>query len=72
VISSEIGARGLEPQLAGVIVAEPEHMATGIAAALATDSGERVRQGRRYVEMHCDWNAIGARFAALVRERVLA
>lgn len=71
VVSSEVGARGLEPRLAGVIVAEPEHMATGIAAALAADSGERVRQGRRYVETHCDWSAIGARFAALVRERVL-
>lgn len=71
VVTTEIGARGLEARRAAVIVAEIDGLGAAIQAALETPNEDRVRQGRNYVETHCDWTAIGARFAALVRDRVL-
>lgn len=66
VVSSELGARGVDVAEAGVLVVEPRRIADGIAEILDDDPGGRALAGRRYVEEHCDWRAIGQRFAELV------
>jgi glycosyltransferase involved in cell wall biosynthesis len=70
VVTTEVGARGIDAGAAGTVVAETDGLGPAIDLALAR-GGERATAGRAYVHKHCDWSAIGARFGRLVREKVL-
>lgn len=72
VVSTELGARGVDADDAGVLLTDPRRIADGVAELLDDDLGERARAGRRYVEEHCDWRAIGERFAELVAQHTVA
>jgi glycosyltransferase involved in cell wall biosynthesis len=72
VVTTSVGARGLDVPAAGVVVAEVEGLGAGIEQALVGGGGERASAGRAYVQQHCDWSAIGARYARLVRDKVLS
>lgn len=70
VVSTDVGARGIDAAAAGVEIEPLERFAAGIDSALRGDGTERSLAGRRYVEEHCDWRAIGRRFAALVEDHL--
>lgn len=70
VVSSELGARAVDARAAGIHVAEIGSLGDAIDEVVHGDPGERARAGRRYVEDHCDWRAIGSRFADLVATHV--
>ena len=65
VVSTVVGARGIDAAEAGVETVTPDGLADGIRRLVGVDHTERSLAGRRYVEDHCDWRAIGRRFAAL-------
>ena len=71
VITSALGARGLDVAASGVVIGDAASWSTDIEG-LRADSDERAASGRRYVEEHADWSAIGAEFRSLVMERVLS
>jgi glycosyltransferase involved in cell wall biosynthesis len=71
VVTTAVGARGLDVRAAGAVVAEVNELGRAIEHALER-GGERASAGRAYVHKHCDWSAIGARFGRLVREKVLS
>jgi len=72
VVSSPVGARGIDAGVAGVLTRELDELGNGIAALLAEDGVERSHAGRDYVIAHCDWATIGARFVSLCRDSVLS
>jgi glycosyltransferase involved in cell wall biosynthesis len=71
VVSTPVGARGIDALDAGVHLVELDDLAAGIDEALGAPAAARAFAGRRYVEQHCDWNAIGRRFAALATDFLL-
>jgi len=71
VVSTEVGARGIDAGVAGVRTCELDELAGAVADVLAETTDERSEAGREYVEAHCDWRAIGRRFAELTREHAL-
>jgi len=70
VISTAVGARGIDAAAAGVQIWDDAELREGVAAFAGSDHAERSLAGRHYVEEHCDWRAIGRRFAALVSEHL--
>lgn len=68
VVSTEVGARGIDAAAAGVEIASLDHFPNAIARLTTGDQTDRSLAGRRYVEEHCDWRAIGRRFAGLVSD----
>lgn len=72
VVSTVVGARGIDAGVAGVYTCELDELGDGIAVLLAETAPERSEAGRDYVVRHCDWSAIGARFVGLCRATVLA
>ena len=72
VVSTKVGARGLDAIEAGVETATIDGLAEGVATLLSAPTIERATAGRHYVEQHCDWAAIGRRFALVVRQEVLS
>jgi hypothetical protein len=68
VVSTDVGARGIDASAAGVHTVEHEDLAAGIAHVIGHPDPERPLAGRRYVEEHCDWRAIGRRFATLTAD----
>ena len=44
----------------------------GIRDLVGHDNSERALAGRRYVEDHCDWRAIGRRFAGLAAQHTFS
>ena len=70
VVSTAVGARGIDAAAAGVEIADEHETAEGIERLLGVDHTERSLAGRHYVEEHCDWRAIGRRFAALTAEHI--
>ena len=74
VVSTVVGARGVDAEAAGVLTVEVEDLADGVRTIIGahhtSESSERALAGRHYVEEHCDWRAIGRRFAALVEEQI--
>ena len=71
VVSSAVGARGVDAPAAGLVTAELSRLGDALAEA-ATGADERGAAGRAWVEAHADWRAIGARFAEAVHRSVLA
>jgi len=65
VVSTVVGARGIDAHEAGVHTIDIADLEQGIRDLIGHDNTERVLAGRHYVEEHCDWRAIGRRFAAL-------
>jgi glycosyltransferase involved in cell wall biosynthesis len=72
VITSAVGARGIDAANAGVVVSGLERLGDAIERVAGASGEERARAGRAYVEANADWRMIGARFAELVHELVLA
>jgi glycosyltransferase involved in cell wall biosynthesis len=70
VVSTEVGARGIDSAAAGVQITGMNDIENGIIRLLGVDHTERSLAGRHYVEEHCDWRAIGRRFAALTAEHI--
>jgi glycosyltransferase involved in cell wall biosynthesis len=70
VVSTVVGARGIDASAAGVHTVEHHDLAAGIRHAVDHPDEERPLAGRRYVEEHCDWRAIGRRFASLTAEHL--
>ncbi|MFM7064237.1 MAG: glycosyltransferase family 4 protein, partial [Actinomycetes bacterium] len=70
VVSTELGARGLDGVDRLLTVAPVERFAEAVRAALDGPDAERVAAARAAVEARSDWSVIGRRFAALVREVV--
>lgn len=70
VVSTALGARGINAAAAGVVISDVGGEVAAIRATLA-EPHARGAAGRDYVVAHCDWSGIGARFSALVREHVL-
>lgn len=71
VVSSGVGARGVDAAAAGVVTAD----LAGLGQALAqvrVDAEARGAAGREWVAAHADWAAIGARFAEAVHRSVLS
>ena len=71
VVTSAVGARGLDVSESGVIIGETASLGAAIET-LRAEREDRATLGRRYVEAHADWSAIGAEFRKLVTERVLS
>jgi len=69
VVSSALGARGINAAAAGIVVSDAGEEADAIRGILA-EGGARGSTGRAYVVTHCDWRGIGARFSALVQEHL--
>lgn len=70
VVSTPVGARGIDAAAAGVETVPLDDLADGVAAFVGLDHTERSLAGRHYVEEHCDWRAIGRRFAALTLDHL--
>ena len=68
VVSTELGARGLDGVDRLMTVAPVDRFAEAIRAALDGPDAERLAAARKVVEERSDWSVIGQRFAALVRE----
>jgi glycosyltransferase involved in cell wall biosynthesis len=71
VVTTAVGARGLDVGASGVVVAKTDQLGSAIERALEQGGTERAASGRSYVHKHCDWSAISARFGRLVHEKVL-
>ncbi len=71
VVSTLVGARGVDAEEAGLVTTELHGLTEGVASLLSSSTVERAATGRRYVEEHCDWAAIGLRYEAIVREYLL-
>ncbi|MFN8051691.1 MAG: glycosyltransferase family 4 protein [Acidimicrobiales bacterium] len=65
VVSTSVGARGIDADDAGVLTVDLDAFGEGIEQLIGRDNAERALAGRHYVEEHCDWRAIGRRFAAI-------
>lgn len=72
VVSTAVGARGIDADAAGVLTVQLDGLAAGVDAIAGETGTDRSLAGRRYVEEHCDWRAIGRQFAALIATRVLS
>lgn len=70
VVSTIVGARGIDAEAAGVSTVPMDGLADRIGEFVREDHTERSLAGRHYVEEHCDWRAIGRRFAALTAEHI--
>jgi len=70
VVSTELGARGLDGVDRLMTVAPVERFAEAVRAAVDGPDAERLAAARKVVEERSDWSAIGRRFAALVGEVV--
>ena len=70
VVSTIVGARGIDADAAGVATVPLAELAAGIRDVVRHDNTDRSLAGRHYVEEHCDWRAIGRRFAALTAEHI--
>ena len=70
VVSTIVGARGIDADAAGVATVPLAELAAGIRDVVRQDNTDRSLAGRHYVEEHCDWRAIGRRFAALTAEHI--
>ena len=70
VVSTGVGARGIDAASAAVHIADEDDLAGGITRVLSGLDPVDSLAGRQYVEEHCDWRAIGRRFAALVAEHL--
>ena len=68
VVSTELGARGLDGVERLMTVAPVDRFAEAVRAALDGPDAERLAEARKVVEERSDWSVIGQRFAALVRE----
>lgn len=71
IVSTDIGARGVDADEAGIAIASLDRFPDAIVAALGRPDADRVAAGRRWVEQHGDWTAIGQRFAEIVVDRTL-
>lgn len=71
VVSSAVGARGVDAAAAGVVTADLGRLGDALGEALA-EASTRGAAGREWVAAHADWAAIGARFAEAVHRSVLA
>lgn len=70
ILSTAVGARGIDAEAAGVLLIENEDLPDGIRAVLGTSTREMTLAGRRYAEENCDWRAIGRRFAHLAAQHI--
>ncbi len=68
VVSTYVGTRGIDADEAAVVCCELQEFPDAINSLIANSTRERSITGRQYVQDHCDWQAIGARFRALVEE----
>ncbi|MFZ4517116.1 MAG: glycosyltransferase [Microthrixaceae bacterium] len=68
VVSTRVGARGVDHAERYVRLAELGEFPAAIRAAVGAPEPERARAARRLVEEHFEWTVLGDRFAGLVRE----
>jgi glycosyltransferase involved in cell wall biosynthesis len=69
VITTPVGARGIDAAEAGVVVCDMDRLADAMDRI---EGPERAIAGRAWVEANADWAAIGARFSQLVDKFVLS
>jgi glycosyltransferase involved in cell wall biosynthesis len=71
VITSSVGARGIDAADAGVLVSNLDRLGDAIERVVGDLGAERALAGRRYVEDHADWRSIGRHFRELIDKFVL-
>ena len=71
VITSSVGARGIDAAEAGVLVSNLDRLGDAIDRIAGDQGLERAYAGRRYVEDHADWRSIGRHFRELIDKFVL-
>lgn len=72
VVSTELGARGVDAPQAGIKICQVDEMAGSVWTALEEAGSHRATAGRDHVVAHHDWTAIGRHFVELCRETVLS
>ncbi|MCC6227092.1 MAG: glycosyltransferase [Microthrixaceae bacterium] len=72
VVSTELGARGVDASGAGIRICRIDEMAGSVETMLEEAGSHRATAGRDHVVAHHDWTAIGRHFVELCRETVLS
>lgn len=71
VVSSAVGARGIDATAAGVFTCGIGELASAVLTVLSEPDDERAHAGRAYVVANHDWSRVGSRFVELCRGTVL-
>jgi glycosyltransferase involved in cell wall biosynthesis len=71
VITTPVGARGIDAAEAGVLVCSVDRLADALERVEGPLGTERAAAGRAWVEAKADWRAIGSHFAELFGKFVL-